>query len=249
MLTMTAAFRVAGRLAGRHLALLSLALAPGLAAAQPVPPAAAPLQGVLTLSATATVELPQDWMMLTLSVNREGTDAGAVQTQLKQAVDAALAETRRVAKPGQVEVQTGAFSVQPRYNQKGQLNGWQGRTELTIEGRDMAAIAQLSGRIGTMTIARVDYGLSREAREKVEGEVSAQAVARFRARADELAKQFGYGGYVIREVNVSTDGAAPPPMPYARAGVMKAEAADIALPTEPGKGSVTANVSGSVQMK
>lgn len=239
------------RLATRHWVALSLALTSVLAAAEAPPsPMATPLQGVLTLTATATVELPQDWMMLTLSVNREATDAGTVQTQMKQAVDAALVEIRRVAKPGQVEVQTGAFSVQPRYSQKGQLNGWQGRTELTIQGRDMAAIAQLSGRISSMTIARVDYGLSREAREKVEGEVSAQAVARFRARADELAKQFGYGGYLIREVNVSTDSSAPPPPPYPRAGMMaKAEVADVALPTEPGKGSVTANVSGSVQMK
>ncbi|HEX5685389.1 MAG TPA: SIMPL domain-containing protein [Ideonella sp.] len=239
------------RLATRRWAVLSLALSPVvLAAAETTAPVATPVQGVLTLNATATVDVPQDWMMLTLSVNREGTDAGAVQTQLKQAVDAAVAEARRVAKPGQVEIQTGAFSVQPRYNQKGQLNGWQGRTELTIEGREMATIAQLSGRISSMTIARVEYGLSREAREKVEGEVSAQAVARFRARAGDLAKQFGYGGYAIREVNVSTDGAVvPPPMPYARAGMMKAESADMALPTEPGKGSVTANVSGSVQMK
>jgi len=239
------------RLATRRWIALSLALAPLLAAAEAPPsPTATPLQGVLTLTATATVELPQDWMMLTLSVNREGTDAGTVQTQMKQAVDAALAEIRRVAKPGQVEVQTGAFSVQPRYSQKGQLNGWQGRTELTIEGRDMATIAQLSGRISSMTIARVDYGLSREAREKVEGEVSAQAVTRFRARADALAKQFGYSGYLIREVNVSTDSSASPPPPYPRAGMMaKAEATDVALPTEPGKGSVTANVSGSLQMK
>jgi predicted secreted protein len=105
------------RLATRRWAVLSLALAPVLAVAETTAPAAAPLQGVLTLNATATVEAPQDWMMLTLSVNREGTDAGAVQTQLKQAVDAALAEARRVAKPGQVEIQTGrvlgAAALQP----------------------------------------------------------------------------------------------------------------------------------------
>src|SRR5690349_13721403 len=145
------------RLAARRWVALSLAFTPVLAAAEAPPsPVATPLQGVLTLTATATVELLQDWMMLTLSVNREATDAGTVQAQMKQAVDAGLVEIRRVAKPGQVEVQTGAFSVQPRYSQKGQLNGWQGRTELTIQGRDMAAIAQLSGRISTMTIARVD---------------------------------------------------------------------------------------------
>lgn len=226
-----------------------LSLAPLIAAAQASAPAAAPLEGVLSLSASATVEIPQDWMTLTLAAQREGSDAIAVQTQLKQAVDAALAEARRVAKPGQVEVQTGSFSVHPRYGNKGQITGWQGRTELVVQGRDMTAIAQLSGRIGSMTIARVGYGLSREAREKVEAEVSAQAVARFRAKAAELARNFGYGNHVIREVSVSTD-AAEMPSPYPKVAMMsRAESADVALPTEPGKGTVTATVNGSVQMK
>lgn len=237
------------RHAARHSIAVLLSLAPLMAAAQAAPPVAPPTEGVLTLSASATVEVPQDWMTLTLAAQREGSDASAVQTQLKQAVDAALAEARRAARPGQVEVQTGSFSVHPRYGQKGQITGWQGRTELTIQGRDMAAIAQLSGRIGSMTIARVGYGLSREAREKVEAEVSAQAVARFRAKAGELARNFGYGNHTIREVSVSAD-AAEAPSPYPRAATMaRAEAADVALPTEPGKGTVTATVNGSVQMK
>ena len=46
-----------------------------------------------------------------------------------------------------------------------------------------------------MTIARVSYGVSRELREKVEGEVTAQAIARYRAKAADYAKQFGYTGY------------------------------------------------------
>lgn len=224
-----------------------LASAPLVVAAQAAP-AASPMEGVLSLSASAVVEVPQDWMTLTLAAQREGTDANAVQTQLKQAVDAALVEARRAAKPGQVEVHTGAFSVHPRYGQKGQITGWQGRTELTIEGRDMTAIAQLSGRISSMAIARVGYGLSREAREKVEADVSAQAVARFRARAAELARNFGYASVVIREVNVSTDADNNPPVPK-MAMMARAEAADVALPTEPGKGTVTATVNGSVQMK
>ena len=56
----------------------------------------------------------------------------------------------------------------------------------------MPAIGQLTGRISTMTIGRVGYGLSRELREKVEGEVTAQAIARYRAKAADYAKQFGY---------------------------------------------------------
>jgi predicted secreted protein len=142
------------------------------------------------------------------------------------------------------------LSIFPRYGTKGTMTGWQGQTEMVVEGRDMGAIAQLTGRIGSLTIARVSQGLSREAREKVEAEVSANAVARFRARAAELARQFGYAGYVVREVNVSAD--APPVgiMPMARGKVMMAQAdAGEALPVEAGKGTVTATVSGSVQMK
>ena len=32
----------------------------------------------------------------------------------------------------------------------------------------------------------------------------AQAIARFRARAGDYAKQFGFNGYTVREVNVGT---------------------------------------------
>ena len=111
----------------------------------------------------------------------------------------------------------------------------------------MPAIAALTGRISTMTIARVGYSLSRELREKSEGELSAQAIARYRAKADEVARQFGYTGYTLREVNVaSSEPNFPPPMPRVRA--MAASASDEALPVEAGKGLVSVTVSGSVQL-
>jgi predicted secreted protein len=212
--------------------------------------ATTPAQGVLNLSASATLEVPRDWMSLALSASREGADAAAVQAQLKQAVDAALAEARKLAKPGQVEVQTGSFSVYPRYNQKGTLTGWSGTTELLVEGRDMASIGQLTGRISTMTISRVSYSLSREAREQVEAEVSAQAISKFRSRAEEQSRQFGYAGYHVREVHVSVDAGQGSNLPQPRVMLAMARSSEgDALPVEAGKGTVTAMVNGSVQMK
>ena len=209
----------------------------------------APSQGVVGLSASASVEVTKDLLSVTLSTTREGADAASVQSQLKQALDAALAEAKKVAKPGQLEVQTGNFSLYPRYAPKGGISGWQGSAELIVEGRDMPAIGALTGRITTLTIARVGHGLSRELREKVEGEVSAQAISRFRAKAADYAKQFGYGSYVIREVNVNADS----PVMMAAAPVMRAKAmaaaADESLPVEAGKGTVTVNVNGTVQLK
>ena len=210
---------------------------------------APPPQGVLMLSASASVEVPKDWLQIVFAIQREGVDAAHVQAQLKQALDLALTEARRVARAGQIEVQTGTFSLNPRYAPKGGMNGWQGRAELLVEGRDATGLAQLAGRIQGLSIARVGWGLSREARERVEGEVSAQAIARFRARADSHARQFGYSGYVIREAHVAASeppGGGPVPMAHARLASAPAEEE---LPVEAGKASVTVTVSGSVQMK
>src|SRR5829696_2560257 len=164
-------------------AVIASALLPALPARADTP---AP-QGVLNLSASASVEVTKDLLAITFSTTKEGADANVVQAQLKQALDAALGEAKKVARPGQVDVQTGTFSLYPRYAAKGGINGWQGTAEVIVDGRDMAAIGQLSGRITTMTIARVGYRLSREANQKVEAEVAAEAVARYRARAAEYA--------------------------------------------------------------
>ena len=194
------------------------------------------------------MEVSKDWLTVVFATTREGTDAGLVQSQLKQALDAALAEARKLAKPGQVEVQTGGFSLQPRYAPKGGINGWQGSAELIVEGRDTGAIAQLTGRVQSLSIARVGFSLSREAREKVEADVAAQAITRFRSRAEAVAKQFGFGGYVLREVTVASNEPQGGPQPMMRMQAARASMTDEALPVEAGKASVTATVNGSVQM-
>ena len=207
-----------------------------------------PPQGVVNLVASASVEVTKDLLTVALNTTREGQDASVVQAQLKQALDAALVEARKSARPGQVDVQTGNFTISPRYTNKGVINGWQGSTELVIEGRDMEAIGQLTGRITSLTIARVGYNLSRELREKSESEVSAQAIARYRTKAADYARQFGYAGYTIREVNVSTNEPAPGRPVQMMAMKSMAASTDDALPVEPGKAVVTVNVSGSVQL-
>jgi predicted secreted protein len=211
-------------------------------------PQAATPQGVVTLSSSATVDVTRDVLSVTLRTTHDGADAQSVQSQLKQDLDAALGEARKAVRPGQLDVQTGNFSLSPHYTNKGVINGWQGSAELTVEGRDVQAIAQLSGRLTTLTVSRVGYNLSRELRERSEADVSTLAIARYRAQAADYARQFGYAGYVLREVVVTTSDAVPvrrAEMPGVRALSMASEEA---LPVEPGKASVTATVSGSVQL-
>ena len=116
-----------------------------------------------------------------------------------------------------------------------------------IEGSDTAAISQLAGRLTSLTVARVAFGLSREARERVEAEVAAQAITRFKGRAESYARQFGFGGYSLREVAVGSGDVATA-VPNYRVRALAAGMADEAQPVEAGKSLVTVNVSGSIEL-
>jgi predicted secreted protein len=229
----------------RLLAACVLSLAAAGASAQTLPPP----QNVLQLQATGTVEVQQDLLMMTLTTSRDGADPAAVQAQLKTALDAALTEAKRNAQPGQLDVRTGNFALYPRHGRDGKIAGWTGTAELVLEGRDFARITQTAGRINTMTLGGVSFGLSRDQRSKVEGEAQAQAIERFKARAIELARGFGFTGYTLREVavNANEPGFAPRMRMVAQEG--RVAAADASVPVEPGRSAVTVTVSGSVQLR
>lgn len=226
------------------LLVLNLA-APVAHAAEPPPP-----ENVIAFAATATLEVTKDLLTVNLQATREGTEAAAVQNQLKQVLEAALAEAKKTAQPGALDVRTGQFSMSPRYGRDGRINGWQGMAELVLQGRDNARVAQAAGRVQGMTLTSTGYSLSRELQDKHEQELTAQAIQKFRARATDMAKQFGFSSYVLREVNVSAQEPGFPVPMYRGAMLAKAAGAesDAALPTEPGKGLLSATVQGSVQL-
>jgi predicted secreted protein len=205
-------------------------------------------QNVVSLDASASVEVSKDQLTITLHTTKEGAEAASVQTALKQALDAALTEARKAAQPGQMEVRTGNLSLYPRHSSQGRITGWQGTAELVLEGRDLPRVAQVAGRLNTMTVANITQSLSREARERHAADAAGRAIANYKAKAQEYAKQFGFASYVLREVNVSTSepGGYPQPMLMrAKSGM----AEDAAVPVEAGKAVVTVTVSGSVVLK
>lgn len=236
----------------------ALLLASGLAAcmvatsaqAQAVAPQpVGPARGVVQLSAAATQEIAQDTLAVTLGVTREGSQAAEVQTQLKQVLDAALNEARRAARPGQIDVRTGAFSLYPRHDTKGRINGWQGNAQLLLEGQDMAGIGQLAGKLSaSMNVQQVAYGLSRVARESAESALMGQAIGRWQAKAHDVAKALGAPGYTVGELSIQSGepGFDQGVSPMLMRSLKSESTADAPLPVAPGKGVVSVSVSGSM---
>lgn len=223
-----------------------LATASGLwAQTVPYPPP----QNVLQLSASGTVEVQQDLLVMSLNAVREGPDAATVQNQLKAVLDAALTEAKKAVLPGQLEVRTGNFGIYPRYGRDSKISGWQGSAELVLEGRDFARITSTAARLPGMALGNVGFALSREQRAKVEGEAQTQAIERFKAKAADLARGFGFAGYTLREVSVNANDQGFVVRPRALAMEAKAAASDMPVPVEAGKSTVVVMVSGSVQLR
>lgn len=221
----------------------------GLNAAAQSEPAAIPAvnQQIVHLTVQASQDVPQDLLRLTLSAVREGAQAAEVQAQLKASLEDALAQARRHAKPGAVHVHTGRFSLMPRRNREGRVQGWQGSAELILEGRDIMTLSELAGRLQTLSITQSQFSVSREAQEALETSLQAQAIDRFKARANEVAKSFGFSSVVLREVTLSSTEALPAsPRLMARAAVADTDAP---LPLEAGMGTVRVTVNGSVQLR
>lgn len=227
---------------------LGLLLA-GSASLQAQPLAIQPPQNVVQLSASGSVEVTQDVLSISLNTTREGPEPAAVQSQLKLALDAALAEARKAASPGQLEVRTGNFSLYPRHGRDGKISGWQGSTELVIEGRDFARISATAGKIQSLTLGQVVFSLSREQRTRVEGEAQTIAIDRFKAKAGEIARGFGFAAYTLREIAVNANDQGSIPRPRMLAMEAKSSVADAPVPVEAGRSTVLVTVSGSIQLR
>lgn len=221
----------------------------GTASAQAA--SAAEPHNVVELSASASIEMQQDWLTLTLVATKDGSDPAALQADVRRVLDGAVQLVKKTALSPAMELHTGAFSLQPRYNRDAVITGWTARTELVLEGSDFARISTAATSVKGMSISDMSFSLSKALRLKVGAEAQAQAIQNFRDKATDVAKRFGFAGYSLRQVAVGSDDPTAP-RPYMR---QAAQAKSMAfsdgpgVPIESGKSSVVVTVNGSIQLK
>ena len=249
--------------ARNHLGILALflSLACPMVQAQSAP--ANPARPVSTgqsahLSASATAQVQQDWLVIRLTVQKEGASASLVQTQLKNVMASALSQAQvpeRVQNenPSQaLQISTGQLQVSPRYSNEGKMSGWIGVAELMVQGRDFERITALAGRLSGLTVSQVEWKISPELLAQTETKVQGQAVAQWRAKADALTQQLGFSRYTVGEVTLGSPGSGqsfgPRAMPMAMMDASP-DARGAPIPVQAGLAQVTVVVSGHVLLQ
>jgi predicted secreted protein len=210
-------------------------------AAQPLAPQR---YNVVELSANVQREVANDLMTAQLFAELSDPNPAQLANQLNRAV----AEAVRVAKEyPQIKIRTGNNQTYPVYGRNNQAQGWRGRAELRLETRDFAAGAALVGKLQSgLQLGGIQFAISPEARQKVENELIAEAIAAFRARAEIARSALGGKSYKVQRLGVNAGGSAPSPRPMRAA--LASDMSVAAPPVEAGESVVTVSANGAVEI-
>lgn len=202
---------------------------------------------LVEFSTEATRSASNDLYRATAFVEDSHLNAAQLARQVNQQITQALSLAK--AYPT-VKVQTGNSHTQPLYAKNSRtVETWRMRSDLQLESRDSAALADLLGKLqGTLAVSQLSASPAQETRQKAEAEATVAAIQAFRSRADVIATTLGKK-YRIREMQIGTNNSRPayPAMLNARSSLLSQEAAS--MPMEGGDSQVVVNINGKIEIR
>ncbi|MEN8184217.1 MAG: SIMPL domain-containing protein, partial [Myxococcota bacterium] len=179
----------------------------------------------LSVAGEARLERPADELRLTLAVVSEGSEAAATTTQNSQRMEGVL-EALTQAGLAREEVETGRFSVSPRYDQrppqaprdwKPGIIGYRVENSIRVETSQIeraGALIDAAVGAGANSVQSIAFGLADDRAHRAEAIRAATA----HARADATTLAEAAGVRLARLLSARLDDAAAPPVPLRRQG-------------------------------
>lgn len=217
-------------------------LAAGPALAQDEPHVHAVKYPYASLRAEAVTEVARDTVRITLAAEMRATEQTEVASKLTATVDSVMKEVK--GKEG-VKAYSGNYQVWPMNDQDGRVSNWRGRAEIILESTDFEAASKLAAQVADrMPIGNLSFFVAPRERARYEAELVQEAADAFRARAETLAKAFGYASYSIREIEIGGAGASYQPEGHRMMAMVASDAAGV--PLEGGTERISLSVRGTI---
>lgn len=196
--------------------------------------------------------IPNDQLNATLSVEVNDKDAGKLSRQITLILNDAM---KTAASYPTVKTTTGNQRTWPIYGStltsSSKLESWRGRAEIRLESKDFKAASELIGKLqGKLQVNGINFSVSPDTRRQVENDLTAEAVASFRSRAETLQTAWAAKSYKLVQMNL---GSAGNPVAYApmmmRAAKMMDSAESISPEFAEGETRLMVNVSGTIELQ
>jgi predicted secreted protein len=197
---------------------------------------------MVTVTASANANVANDRAQAWLRAESENASAAAASNDVNARIAKALGRIKALAG---VTAQTSGYSTQ-QIAERGKPTRWRVVQTVSLEGSDFAAIAALITQLQDedgLLLSGIAFTVSEAKRRATEDELTQQALASWRTRAQNAARGLGFGGWRPGHITVSTNDFGRP-QPFARGGVSAMSAAPAPVPLEAGVTEVTVTVTG-----
>jgi len=206
--------------------------------------AEAPVTDRISFSVEAGREVQNDQVSALLQAHAEGRDTAKLADEINDAMRWAMQQVKDVK---DVTSQSGNYRTYPVHDDR-KIVGWRGSQELRLESHDVPALTRLLGILqARLQMQSMQFSVSPAAREVVEDELIAEALAAFGKRASLIAGSLKAGGYELLDVSINSAGH-PPVMPMRMESAARVSAASVAPPAvEQGSSRISVQVNGSIR--
>ena len=199
---------------------------------------------LVDFSAESTTTVANDLAQAVAYMEAGDVAAGPLAKRVNAAMAQALATTKAYSA---VKAKSGNTWTNPVYGKNDRsIQSWRMRSELLLESRDVAVLAELLGKLqASLAVGQITLMPAPETRRKAEEAATQEAILAFQDKARRIAATLGKP-YRIRQMNIGNSGGRPPFYPMARAAMMQAEAAP--MPVEAGDSTLTVSISGQIEL-
>ena len=205
----------------------------------------APITDRVSFRVEAGRDVQNDQVSAVLQASAEDRDAAKLADEINNTMVWALQQAKAVKG---VTLQSGNYRTYPVYD-KSKIVRWRGVQELHLESQDVAALSDLLGTLqARLKMQSMQFSVSTDARDTVEDELIAEALAAFRKRASLISGSLKASGYELLDVNINSAGQ-PPVMPMRMESKARLSAASVAPPAiEQGSSRISVQVSGAIRL-
>ena len=229
----------------------SLLLTAALLAAPAFADEPAPIYNHVDFQVDVAQQTANDQLNATLSTELNDADPAVLAQQLSEAINDAQ---KKAAAFPTVKVSTGNQQTWPVYSEgltsSNKLKGWRGHAELRLETKDFKAAGQLIALLQSrLQLNGISFSVADNTRRSIEGQLSQQAIAAFRARAELIRDAWNAKSYRMVSMNINSAGNNQGMRPMFMVKSAMASASAPAQDFSGGDTPLTVTVSGTIELQ
>ncbi len=199
----------------------------------------------VNLQATASEDIANDQLNAMLVVQETGNDPATLANKVNDKMAKIIAKADRFK---MVEHQTINYNSQPIYK-NGSIKSWKVSQNIRFKSQNVDQLGKLIAQINQLsTVQSMNFAVSDRQIEKTQARLTKDAIAKFRHKAADIAKQFGKSSYHLVHINVGNNYVQQPRQRMMRSSIAKESMSDSAPAVSAGTNKIIVNVNGTVEL-